>query len=117
MEAGSSDGDFHRFPWNRRICGARFGFLWISSIFGDLMWICVDFMIPRGSVILDWIFNGFHRFWLILGGFVWIPRIPGARGRTRDYTGLHGSGGPLTNGCSDPSKFGQISGSMTSKTR
>ena len=36
MEAGSSDGDFHGFPWNWRICGPRLDFLWISSILSDL---------------------------------------------------------------------------------
>ena len=44
MEAGSSDGDFHRFPWNWRICGPRLDFLWFSSIFNDFRWICLDFM-------------------------------------------------------------------------
>ena len=37
--------------------------------------------------------------------YSWGPRSEGV---------LDGSGGPLTNGCSDPSKFGQICGSMIS---
>ena len=50
MEAGSSDGDFH-------------------GLHGI-----------EGSVVLCLISYGFHRFYMILGGFVWISLIPGGSG-------------------------------------
>ena len=43
---------------------------------------CVDFM----DLVV---------FCVILGGFVWISWIPGARGRAACGTGLHGSRGPI----------------------
>ena len=46
------------------------------------MVIFIDFHGIEGSVVLGLIFNGFHRFYVILNGFVWISWIPGARGRT-----------------------------------
>ena len=46
-----------------------------------MKWICVDFIDSWGSGVLGLIFYGFHRFSMILGGFVWISWNPGARGR------------------------------------
>ena len=44
------------------------------------MVIFIDFHGSEGSVVLGFIFNGFHRLYMIFGGFVWISWIPGGSG-------------------------------------
>ena len=44
------------------------------------MVIFMDFYRIEGSVVLGFVFYGFHRFYVILSGFVWISLIPGRSG-------------------------------------
>ncbi len=45
----------------------------------------------EGSVVLGLIFYGFHRFYMIFGGFVWISWIPGGSGVPGLMTGSAGT--------------------------
>ena len=63
IKAGSSDGDFHGFRCNWRICAAQlYYFLWISSILIIWNWFVWISWIPGGSGVTGLIIYGFHRF-------------------------------------------------------
>ena len=55
------------------------------------MVICIDFHGIERSVVLGLIFYGFHRFYMILGGFVCISWIPSGSGVPGLMTGSAGT--------------------------
>ena len=55
------------------------------------MVIFIDFNGIERSVVLGFIFYGFHRLYVIFGGFVWISWIPGGSGVRGLMTGSAGT--------------------------